>query len=182
MVERLWFGLFPDEAVVPEIIAARDEFQRLTGIRGRPVRRDRLHLTLNAVGDHADFPADIAELAREVAGQVRFAPFEVQLDRIGSYTGSGSAGDLVTLQGDAGVLGVIQLQRTLADQMRKAGLGRYVRRSWFTPHMSLLYQTWPASIQRPIPPVQWTAHKLVLVHSEVGRTRHNPLGEWALQA
>lgn len=181
MVERLWFGLAPDETVIPQIVAAREEFQRIERIGGQPVRPDRLHLTLNCVGDHAELPSDIVEIARHAAGQVRFPPFEVSLDRIGSYTGAGSPGDLITLQGDAGVVGVVRLQRALADQMHKAGLGRFVRRTWFTPHMSLLYGARPAT-QRLIRPIRWTARELVLVHSEVGRTRHNSLGEWALQA
>jgi 2'-5' RNA ligase len=143
------------------------------------VRQDLLHITINAVGDHPALPFDIIDAAHAAGGRVRFETFEARFDRIGSYTGSRSASGLITMQGDAGVLAIIRLQRVLAEQMCGAGIGAYVRRSWFTPHVSLLYDARPVA-QRLVRPVRWMVRKLLLVHSDVGRSRHNLLGEWAL--
>ena len=147
---------------------------------GRAVRQELLHVTLNAVGDHPALPVALIDAARAAAERVRFEAFEARFDRIGSYTGSRSAGGLIAMQGDTGVLAIIRLQRVLAEQMCRAGIGAYVRRSWFTPHVSLLYGARPVT-QRLVPPVRWVARKLLLAHSEVGRSRHNVLGEWALR-
>lgn len=181
MVERLVFGLWPGESAATEIVEALQELRNDGCGEGRAQRPDRYHLTLNCVGDHSELPIDVVESARHIATQLRFAAFDVWLDRIGSYTGARGAAGLITLQGDAGVIDVVRLQRKLADEMRRGGLGKYVRKGPFTPHISLLYGARPMA-QRSIRPVRWTVREFLLVHSEVGRTRHHRLGEWPLQA
>lgn len=47
------------------------------------------------------------------------------------------------------------------------------------PHLTLGY---PAGqpFSRAIPPIEWTAADLVLIHSHLGQTRHDIVGRWPL--
>jgi len=180
-MERILFSLRPDDAAAEDVGRTLNEVCRETGLGGQPQQLDRLHVTVNGVGDHAGFPDDIVQLARNAGSRVRFAPFEVRLDRIGSYSAGRRPCDLIMLEGDAGVLDIVRLQRALAAEMARCGLGKYVRRSLFTPHMSVLYRARPLAPRR-VGAIRWTARKLLLIHSELGRTRHHLLGEWPLSA
>jgi 2'-5' RNA ligase len=50
----------------------------------------------------------------------------------------------------------------------------------FHPHLTLLYDK-QSSIKASVNPVTWTAEEIVLVCSEVGRTKYHRLGAWKLQ-
>ena len=51
----------------------------------------------------------------------------------------------------------------------------------FSPHLMLGYPS-GSLFTRPIASIAWVASEVILVHSEVGRTRHNELGRWQLVA
>ena len=174
--DRLFFALFPD-AETAAVIAARAEALRAShGLTGRPLRPERFHITLNHLDDFAGVPEDIVASAREAAA-ITVAPFEVVFDRAMSFRGRPDNRPFV-LRGGDGLAGVIGFQQALATAMAKAGLGRYVEKS-FTPHVTLLYDGQLVA-EAPIEPVRWRVRELVLVHSLLGRTEHRVIGRWPL--
>jgi len=77
--QRLFFALWPDEGVREGLAAlARD----CVGPRGRLVKTDNIHLTLQFLGSVDGDRRDSAEL---VAKAVRVPPFVLHLDRLGIW-------------------------------------------------------------------------------------------------
>ena len=69
-------------------------------------------------------------------------------------------------------------QRDLGQAMARAGLGRWVDKS-FLPHVTLLRDRRIVA-EQPIAPVTWTVGGFTLIHSLLGRTQHIPLARWSL--
>jgi 2'-5' RNA ligase len=53
-----------------------------------------------------------------------------------------------------------------------------VRRQ-FNPHLTMLYDE-QIVLEAGIPPLRWTVHDFVLVHSVNGEARHHHLARWPL--
>lgn len=137
----------------------------------RPVPMEHLHLTLAIVDDSpVERPDVIAALSR-AAANVAADPFELRLDQmVGSYRS-------------------IALRPGKSDKLRR--LGQHVqealaaariplRADWrFSPHVTLGYRHGePFHVE--VAPVGFRASEFVLVHSQVGRTRHVILDRWPL--
>jgi RNA 2',3'-cyclic 3'-phosphodiesterase len=178
LTDRLFFALLPDSAAAGRIAALQQRLRHELGLKGRPIAVERLHVTLNHLGDHVGLPADIVEQARR-AGEAAAAaaPFELTFDRVASFRGRNSNLPFV-MQGGAGVEASKAFQLRLADAMNRAGLGRHIDKR-FTPHVTLMYddRTVP---ETAVDPVSWVASELVLVRSLLGQTTHLPLARWPL--
>jgi 2'-5' RNA ligase len=75
---RLFFALWPDAALQATLAA----WARQAAGKGRPMRRENIHLTLAFLGDtEASLVPDLAALARNLA----FPPIRLHLDRIGYW-------------------------------------------------------------------------------------------------
>ena len=111
------------------------------------------------------------------AGTVLLAPFKVTFDRVASFSASRGQRALVLTGGDDGVAGFMRLQQALSHALAKAGL-RLPRQSGFSPHMTLMYVDRVCDF--PIPPIDWTVDRFVLVDSLFGQSRHVHLGQWGL--
>lgn len=163
---RAFFALQPS----PDAGAAIHRQSLLCGA-GRRVLPEHLHLTLAITEDYAALPQAIIDRMARIAGELRFVPFALTLDRL---TGSERSlalcpskrpSELMLLQ--------LQLQRTLAF----SGIRRP---NWrFSPHVTLLYRN-GAPFSRPIAPIPWPVGELVLVHSHVGLRRHDIAGRWPI--
>jgi len=177
--DRLFFAVFPDAATAARIGDMARELRLRHGLRGKPVREDRLHATLHHLGDFAGLPGDLVARARSAADGVSLPAFDVALDSVASFVGRKSGKPFV-LRGDGGNAPLHALHEALADAMRATG-ATLPRGKRFVPHVTLLYDDAIVAAE-PVPPIAWRVREFVLVHSLLGRTEHRVLGRWPLSA
>lgn len=170
--DRLFFAVIPDGETREMIATARRKLREMSGIAGKEVRPEHLHVTLWHVGDDFFPPSAgfVAALVRR-ASYVEMPPFRISFTRAMSFSG----GALV-LSGDEGVAGLEMLSTRLRDVLVPP---RVKTRRPFMPHMTLL-RSETILQPREIEPILWTAHEIVLVHSLLGRTTHRHLARLPL--
>ena len=175
--DRLFLALCPDEATAARIATlALSECAR-HGLHGRPLRPDRLHVTLFHLGDWAGVSTDLVAAVGKAAGDLREAPLGVAFDTAMSFVTRGAQKPFV-LKASSGNAALHAFHARLATSLKRNGLGEWTRGS-FEPHVTLAYDR---TVVPPhaIPPIGWTACDFVLVHSLLGQTRHIPLARWTL--
>lgn len=173
--DNVFFALLPDAAAAGCIHGMACGIRKEFSLLGAVMPQDRLHVSLDWVGDRPSDGlmaiADAAALA--VAGTV---PFTVSFDRVASFRG-GPTHPLVLL-GGAGIDRLGAFHRTLGEALRSVAPCRYKRRP-HVPHITMLRD--PRRVpERKVDPVTWTVRDFVLIHSLVGRGRHLHLGRWRL--
>ena len=166
---RLFFALWPDSdaarslASLSESLAAR--------IEGKPVPRDRIHLTLAFLGELASERADEAMRAAE---STRSSAFELVLDQIGSFR----AARVAWAGCDHAPAGLKTLQTRLAQALRSRDFTLEERP--FAAHVTLARKISRSLEREPIPPILWQAREYTLVRSEPGTGRYAVLETWRL--
>lgn len=178
----LFLALFPDHATIQRICEKMAGIRQQHGLTSKMRPLDHLHLTLHWIGDYPEVPEDLVQIIGRACKQVaeRVRPFEVRLDQVLSFRGRPGRNPLVLSGNDADNARLTSLHQTLLVElakvlpMKKGGLK-------FHPHLTLLYDK-PSNIKAPVDPVTWTAGEIVLVCSEVGRTKYHHLGGWKLQS
>lgn len=143
--------------------------------RGRPTRRETLHLTLAFVGDVAR--ERIAQLAA-IAAQLQVPAFSLSLDVIGSW-----ARNRIAWAGCRTTPPVLTaFTAELADRLRAAGF--QIERRAFKPHLTLLRKIAVPFAPRDIAPVHWQVDEFVLVESVLGTEGacYRTLARWPLCA
>jgi 2'-5' RNA ligase len=177
--DRLFFGIFLDPGTAARVVQMLHRLCDDYGLRGRPLAADRLHITLNHLGDHTGVPQSIVAAAREAAANISDSSFDVTFDRVMSFKRGGDKRPFVLCGEGEGIAALMAFQQSLAMAMRKAGLGRWVG-TRFKPHMTLLYDDRLVG-EQIVEPISWTVREFVLVHSLLRQTRHIPLGRWPLR-
>ena len=151
---------------------------RSFGLTNRPIPPSRLHMTVLPIGagDTPPSPMVIARPSRAL-DSLAAAPFEITLDRLQSFRNRRASAPLV-LAARQRHAGMISLQRGLRNAVRAQGLIP-PRHEGATPHVTL---TWDRDLrlQREIDPITLRIHEIVLIHSHVGKSRHDTLGHWRL--
>lgn len=181
-IHSLFFCLRPDPATALRLSDwSMDTFQQL-GLRPRPARTERLHVTLQHLGWFDDESpegrgerADVCEAAMQAAAAVRAAPVRVDFDELLSFTRKPHNRPLV-LSGRAVLDDVRKLREALGEQLRSRGLA--VERA-FTPHLTLTYDD-AAVPSQPVAVPGWLATDLHLIDSLQGQSRHVPVASWVL--
>ncbi|MEO5866092.1 MAG: 2'-5' RNA ligase family protein [Sphingomonas sp.] len=161
-------------AIVPPILLARQIANAALWFAdgGTPVRAERLHITLFILDDFVIVPKRLIETLRAVGGRIAAAPIPVELDLVGGGAAS------IALRPRRVATALHDLHRQIATAAASEGVdGRedYA----FRPHLTLGYRH-GAPFSERVAPVGWTADRLLLIHSHLGRTRHEVVGEWAL--
>lgn len=175
--DRLFFALFPDDETASRIATlAASECER-HGLHGKPLRSDRLHVTLFHLGDWAGLPGQVVAAASRAAMALRESPFELAFDTVASFAAHRAQKPFV-LKAASGNEALRGFHAVLARGMGQAGLAQWTRGS-FEPHVTLAYgqQLVPP---RSVEPIAWRAREFVLVHSLLGQTRHIRLASWSL--
>lgn len=177
---RLFFALWPDDAVRAAIAGHAVALRQRLRPRGHPVSPQRYHLTLQFLGEFDALPAALAERAMSAAARVRAPAFELRLDRTGSFDnrsipwwlGCGrTPGDLLRLWDGLGQeLGMARVEVRSANQLR--------------PHVTILRDAAAALPAGAIDvPVDWHVDAFVLIHSAPGaHSEYRELGRWPLSA
>jgi 2'-5' RNA ligase len=171
--DRLFFAVIPDEGTAKTIAALRRKLLEETGISGKEVLPEHLHVTLWHVRDSFLPPQfdEIASLVRR-AGYVEMPSFEISLTQAQSF-----GGGALVLDGDKGFSALEMLSARIGDVLTPPG---FRRPRPFMPHMTLLRSETMLPL-RDIDPITWTTREVVLVHSLLGKATHRhvariPLG------
>jgi RNA 2',3'-cyclic 3'-phosphodiesterase len=164
---RLFFALQPLEAEQRHIGRHRNG---LEGVRD-PVINKRLHLTLAVTDLYERFPAEAAQKLHKLGAAIFGEPVALSLERLAASKES------VALRPVRPTRELRALHKSLAEPMAREALLMPGYR--FSPHVTLGYRK-GKPFAWPIEPIAWESHEFVLIHSEVGATRHYPLGRWPL--
>lgn len=169
-VRNVFFALQPDAGSASRIEHLSADLVREHRLRGRPINKERLHITLSFLGA---FPQGTTEEVlsglESMASAVRQAQFEVVLDELVTFPG----------RPRPWVLLAKAAATHLEDLHRSLRRGLPVDR--FVPHLTLLRDRRMIE-PRPIEPITWTAVEFVLLASHAGESRYTTLGRWPLSA
>ena len=178
-IERLFFGLMLPEPAARTVVDVLGESRDEHGLRGPPIRPDRLHITLIHVGDYQGMPPGSVIDALKRAGEgMTSAAFDLAFDRVSSFSGAPGRHPHVLLS-DKGA----EVLKAFRAELLKAVIRQGVRplsKDAFTPHVTLSYANRRLP-ERPIRPIAWRPEDFVLIHSEVGRSIYHTLGRWPLR-
>jgi 2'-5' RNA ligase len=178
--DRLFFAIFPDANASARIAQLALQLRGEHELHGRPLARERLHVTLHHLGDYQGVPRDIVDMADKAATAITtMAPFEVAFDRAASFSSAPRNRPFV-LRGGDGLAALMEFQQALGMAMKQAGLGRWAKPG-YTPHVTLLYDD-RCVAEQAVETINWTAREFVLVRSLLGQTRHVALAHWPLRS
>ncbi len=176
-MDRLFFAIFPDADSAQRIARLAQQLRGEHDLKGRPLALDRFHVTLHHLGDYMGVPPDVVAMAGAAAAAVLMPPFEVVFDRAASFSSTPRNRPFV-LRGGDGLAALMAFQQALGMAMKKTGLGHWAKPG-YTPHVTLLYDD-RCVAERAVETISWTAREFVLVHSQLGQSRHVPLLRWPL--
>jgi 2'-5' RNA ligase len=165
---RLFFALWPDAATRARLARATKDAVRRSG--GRPIAKDRFHVTVAFLGNLT--PAGL-EIASAVP-PIRVGAFALVLDTIGAFVSSRT----LWLGARSVPPALVDLERGLWEALTAKGFLREER--IYRPHVTLARRA--RSVDEEIDPIEWPVAELALVESlQGGRSVHyEPLRSWPL--
>lgn len=164
---RLFYALWPDEPVLDGLAAVQQRHRDA----GRPVPRDRLHLTVLFLGEADPRIAAAAGAAAAAWG----GPLRLELDTLGYFAKS----RVVWAGATACPEPLIALHRALYRELRRCGVR--VGRSRLVPHVTLFRKARP--VRGAITEVpEWRVDRITLVSSrrEAAGPIYSMEAEWRL--
>jgi 2'-5' RNA ligase len=176
--DRLFWGLVPASPDGQRIFQFAVGWRAELGLTGRLLTPAQLHVSLFALGDYAGIPQGLIDAARLAGDAVRLPPFDVTFDRVMSFYRRDRKRAFV-LRPSANVAPLSEFHRVLGEEMKSAGLVRWVT-PHFTPHMTLLYDRRMIA-EQSVKAVRWHVDGFVLIHSLVGHGQHVHLARWRLE-
>lgn len=157
---RLFIAIQLNYEMKEALTELQDRMQRL-GVRGNFTKRENLHLTLAFIGEYPD-PDEVMD----VLETIRFKPFRISLEGIGSFGSLWWAG----LSGSDELKALTKnLRRALAE----AGIP-YDRKK-FSPHTTLVRkpvsrsESIPEEILQELPHAEMTVDHISLMRSDRGK-------------
>ena len=165
---RVFFALWPDDATRAAISRATRDAVRLSG--GRPIAKERLHVTIAFLGE---LTAAGLDLARQVP-PIAVGGFELVLDALGIWPES----KILWLAPQAPPDALGELEANLWDALAERGFRSEERT--YRPHVTLARRARP--VDAGVAPVRWVVQDLALVESfPDGRNVHyEVLERWPL--
>jgi 2'-5' RNA ligase len=165
---RVFFALWPDEATRAAISRATRDAVRESG--GRPIAKERLHLTVAFLGELAQAGLDVARAAAPIS----VGAFELALDAIGVWPES----KILYLAPSAPPDALGALEARLWDALAERGFRGEDR--VYRPHVTLARRA--RAVAARVEPVRWPVRDLALVESfPEGRSVHyEVLERWPL--
>jgi RNA 2',3'-cyclic 3'-phosphodiesterase len=171
----LFFAILPPSSELSRIEQVALALRQRHGLTGKPIRLDRLHVTLLSLGGHDDaVPQALIDAVGAAASNLAMPRFEVLFDRALSFPGSGA----FVLRGDDANAPISAFRKALGQALTHAGLRS---RPSNTAHMTLAYGDRQVPEHR-IEPLRWMAEEFALIDSLVGQTVHRHLSHWPLHA
>jgi 2'-5' RNA ligase len=171
---KLFVALFPGPTQALAIAQLADHWHQLHALSAPRLAAERLHVTLQVLGDYVERPAHaVVDAAMSALATVDQPATRTCWDRLLSLPSNGA----LVLRCDASSDQVVARLRN-AVQRALARQGLYAQPS-STPHMTLLYDRHHVAPQF-IGPVCWTATEIALILSHLGKHHHQWLGRWPL--
>lgn len=177
--ERLFFAFFPDAGTAIDVGRFAQEFVFAEDLDGSLLKPERLHVSVQHVGDYKRLRSRYVYAASMAGKAVSMHPFEMAFRFITSFEGAASANGgrrrrpLVLLgEGEA----ILKFHRILGAAMEEWGL-KPVRH--MTPHMTLFYGPKAVPMQT-VAPIRFWVNEFVLVHSKKGLTQYEMIERWRL--
>lgn len=166
---RVFFALWPDDATRAAISRTTRDAVRASG--GRPIAKERLHLTVAFLGE---LTAAGVATARAVP-PIAVGAFELTLDALGLWPES----KVLWLAPSEPSAALAELEARLSDALVERGFRSEDR--VYRPHVTLARRARPPAEAR-VEPVRWAVGELALVESfPVGRGVHyEVLERWPL--
>jgi 2'-5' RNA ligase len=164
-MHRLFFALWPDDALRRRIDETAAQLEREHHPGGRRLRADRYHLTLQFLGDFQPLPPRLVDDACAAADTVRVPPFELMLDCAGSFRGS----NVWWLGAHAMPDGLQRLWDGLGQALAQARVRVKSPSQPFAPHLTVQRDARRHIASLPITPLRWRVGQFALIDSQPGR-------------
>jgi 2'-5' RNA ligase len=165
---RAFFALWPDDATRAAISRATRAVVGASG--GRPIAKDRLHLTVAFLGELTGAGLDAAR----AAAPVRVGEFELTLDSVGLWPES----KILWLAPSAPPDALIELEARLWEALAERGFRAEER--VYRPHVTLARRA--RAVTAEIEPVRFPVRELALVESfpDARTVHYEVLERWPL--
>lgn len=148
---RVFFALWPDDATRGAMSRATRAAVQASG--GRPIAKERLHLTVAFLGELTGAGLEVARAVPPIA----VGPFDVTLDAVGVWPES----RILWLAPTSPPPALEELEARLWERL--AGQGFRAEDRTYRPHVTLARRARPVEV--PVEPVRWSVRELALVES-----------------
>ncbi len=176
-LHRLFFALWPDDALRARIADAAARVVSAHTPGGRSLKPDRYHVTLQFLGDFQPLPETLLDTARAAADTVRASAFELPLDSVGGFRGAN-----VWWLGSQATPDPL---RALYDALGRALMQHRVpvkSAANFVPHLTVQRDVRRHIAPTPVPALSWPVGEFVLIDSQPGRgVPYDVVGRWPLR-
>jgi 2'-5' RNA ligase len=176
VMHRVFFALWPDDALRRRIELSAAQLERDHAPGGRRLRADRYHLTLQFLGDFQPLPPSLVDDARDAAASLNLAPFDLILDRAGSFRGS----NVWWLGSHVPPVGLQQLWDGLGQALAQRRVRVKSPSQAFAPHLTIQRDVRRHIADETIVPLRWRIDEYVLIDSQPGQP-YNVIGRWPLR-
>ena len=177
-VHRLFFALRPDAGVLAELADTIAKLKATQRIRGRWLKPEKLHLTLQFLGDFVAAD-EVARRAQHAGDLIRANAFEFVLDRAETFAGRFNP-PCVLRCSPASEPRLQACSRDLGAALAAADLAEHVDTRTYLPHVTLAYADHALAGPIAINPIIWRATEFCLLDSLIGRSTHAELARWRL--
>jgi 2'-5' RNA ligase len=177
---KLFFAVLPPAEIAASIREVVLQLRVMHRFGKTPFPPSRLHVSLQGLGDHVEYPSHLVRYAMHAASRVISPHFIASFDRVLSFCGRPRARrDYPLVLRESTTSDFVALNRALAGALRIRA------RSSYTPHITLLYDKGIVE-ERRIVPINWKVDEFVLIHSEIKEPNrpkkpYSILGRWQLR-
>ena len=171
--QKLFFALWPGEAVRVQLAQRAKVLDGEHHPRGRLLKPARYHLTLHFLGEHADMSPRLIEDVVNAAGRVQAPAFDLSLDQAGSFHNVWWLGSAQPPEG------LQVLWRALGNALTLARV-EVASSDTFTPHVTVVRDAAARLSSTPIAPIHWRVREFVLIGSQPPHP-YTILHRWPLQ-
>jgi len=177
-IHRLFFALRPDATLLAEIERSVQALKTSGCVRGRWLQPEKLHMTVQFLGDFA-VADDIARLASHAAAGLHFAAFEFVLDRAETFPRKFNPPCVLRCAENAEAA-LQHFAHELGAALAAAGLAEFLESRAYVPHVTIAYAERELPKPVALAPILWRAQEFCLIDSVGGA--HNEIARWPLHA
>lgn len=169
-----FFALRPADEEAERIFISAQALLAAAGITGARITPDRLHITLEWIGD--DIDEDAVARACTAADSIRFPALQALFTAIKTFPAP--SGPCVLL----GAEGLDDVRKLRGDLARALAAHGFKPPRSYEPHMTLCYDRAHRLARTPIESISFRAVEFTLVKSHLGLSRHEVMRSWPLRA
>ncbi len=168
-----FFALRPSADEAQHIFALAETLLISNGISGSRITPDRLHITLEWIGD--DIGGDVVERACLAANTIHFPAVEAVFNAAKTFPAP--SGPFVLLGNE----GLDEIRRLRGELARALAERSFKPPRAYEPHMTLCYDRVHRLARTSIEPIGFRTAEFALVKSYVRLSRHEVVRSWPLR-